>query len=79
MSARISGLRRLPQACVQLSFPTLAETIAENITASGVLNTNTSGGSSSPQPTTTTTTGTLASLDIAPQGSSVCQLISGNS
>jgi hypothetical protein len=61
-------IQPLPQATVQLSFPTLAETIAENITASGVLNTNTSAGSSSPQPTTTTTTGALASLDIAPQG-----------
>jgi|HubBroStandDraft_6_1064221.scaffolds.fasta_scaffold1852914_1 hypothetical protein len=61
-------IQPLPQATVQLSFPTLAETIAENITASGVLNTNTSGGGSSPQPTTTTTTGALASLDIAPQG-----------
>ena len=30
-------IQPLPQATVQLSFPTLAETIAENIAASGVL------------------------------------------
>ena len=38
-------IQPLPQAIVQLTFPTLAETLAESLTASGVLNTNTSGTS----------------------------------
>jgi hypothetical protein len=61
-------IQPLPQAIVQLSFPTLAETIAENITASGVDNTNTSGTSGVGSTETTTTTGALASLDTPPQG-----------
>ena len=58
-------IQPLPQPVLQLTFPTAAELLAENLAASGVTNTNTSGISSvgSAETTTTTTTGALASLD----------------
>jgi hypothetical protein len=55
----------LPQPILQLTFPTLAEMLAESLTASGLSSTNTSGtiGAGSTETATTTTTGALASLD----------------
>jgi hypothetical protein len=60
-------IQPLPQPIVQLTFPTAAQLLAESLTASGVLNTNTSGtsGVGSTETTTTTTTGGLASLDTS--------------
>jgi hypothetical protein len=66
-------IQPLPQAIVQLNFPTLAETLAESLTASGTVNTNTSGISgASTEATTAMTTGglagALASLDTSQSG-----------
>jgi hypothetical protein len=59
-------IQPLPQPILQLTFPTLAQTLAESLTASGLTNTNTSGaGVGSTETTTTTTTGALASLDTS--------------
>ena len=59
-------IQPLPQPIVQLTFPTLAQTLADSLTASGVAITNTSGTSgigSTEQ--ASTTTGALASLDTS--------------
>ena len=60
-------IQPLPQPIVQLTFPTLAETLAESLSASGVANTNTSGtsGVGTTETTTTTTPSALASLDTS--------------
>jgi hypothetical protein len=58
-------IQPLPQPIVQLAFPTLAQLLAESLTASGVTNTNTSGISGVGSTETTTTTGALASLDTS--------------
>jgi hypothetical protein len=60
-------IQPLPQPVLQLTFPTAAELLAENLAASGVTNTNTSGisGVGSTETIATTTTGALASLDTS--------------
>jgi hypothetical protein len=58
-------IQPLPQPILQLTFPTLAQTLAESLTASGLTNTNTSGTSGVGSTETTTTTGALASLDTS--------------
>jgi hypothetical protein len=60
-------IQPLPQAIVQLTFPTLAQMLADSLAASGVTNTNTSGtsGVGSTETTTTTAPGALASLDTS--------------
>lgn len=60
-------IQPLPQPIVQLTFPSLAQTLADSLTASGVAITNTSGtsGIGSTETTTPTTPGALASLDTS--------------
>jgi hypothetical protein len=58
-------IQPLPQAIVQLTFPTSEELLAESLAASGVTSTNTSGTSGFDSTETATAAGALASLDTS--------------
>jgi hypothetical protein len=60
-------IQPLPQVVIQLTFPSIEQTLAQDLTVSGVANTNTSGlsGAGSTEQTTTTTSGAVASVDTS--------------
>ena len=56
-------IQPLPQAIVQLTFPSVEQLLAESLAASGVTSTNTSGTAGFDGTVTASAAGALASLD----------------